>query len=287
MAAKKAAAKTDAPKKAATKKAAAKTTKKRRVAAKKTAKTRPQRRAKKKAQRVASEKTTHKKKPATQAAAKKVVAKKIAKKDTAKQARSTATERQQTRAVAKKATPPRKVQRKAAIHAAQREYQRAAQARASTRKMATRGGLTLAALDATGALERATGAIHDTVWLPAIPLDVYNAFLDIELHGAVTGSVAEVSAGAGEAFTARDGYIEGRNLELVPGQRIVQEWSTADWPVGFAPSRLTLTFIERDGGTELHLDHEQVPKDDVEKYAEAWQRHYFAPMQAHFAGADE
>ena len=64
----------------------------------------------------------------------------------------------------------------------------------------------------------------------------------------------------------------------------MQEWWTTEWPEDAPPSRLTLTFFEQDGGTELHLTHEGVPKDDVEKYAEGWRIHYLEPMHAYFRG---
>jgi len=40
----------------------------------------------------------------------------------------------------------------------------------------------------------------------------------------MTGSPAHVDGDAGGAFSAWDGYIFGRNLELIPDQCIVQAW---------------------------------------------------------------
>lgn len=57
--------------------------------------------------------------------------------------------------------------------------------------------------------------------IPASPEAIYDAWLDSKAHGAMTGSKAKASAKVGAKFSAWDGYIEGTNLELVPGERIV------------------------------------------------------------------
>jgi hypothetical protein len=54
--------------------------------------------------------------------------------------------------------------------------------------------------------------------LPAEPLEVYRAWLDSAGHTAFTGAQAEVQAQVGGRFTAWDGYIEGRTLQMeAPG----------------------------------------------------------------------
>ncbi len=63
-----------------------------------------------------------------------------------------------------------------------------------------------------------------------------------------------------------DGYISGKVLELVPGKKVVQEWKTTEWPKGFAPSKLELTFKKKNGGCELTMVHSIVPKEQAEDY---------------------
>ena len=45
----------------------------------------------------------------------------------------------------------------------------------------------------------------------------------------MTGGDAEVSERVGAAYSAWDGYITGRNVELVPGRSIVQTWRTSEF----------------------------------------------------------
>ena len=60
--------------------------------------------------------------------------------------------------------------------------------------------------------------------IPASPETIYEAWLDSDGHTKMTGSPAHATANVGGAFDAWDGYISGKNLELKPGERIVQSW---------------------------------------------------------------
>ncbi len=65
--------------------------------------------------------------------------------------------------------------------------------------------------------------------LPASPQAVYEAWLNSAAHSAMTGGKAKASKRVGAAFSAWDGYIVGKNIELVPGARIVQSWRASDF----------------------------------------------------------
>jgi activator of HSP90 ATPase len=84
--------------------------------------------------------------------------------------------------------------------------------------------------------------IKQKTLIPATPDELYEAFIDAKKHSAFTGSKATCDPKIGGAFTAWDGYISGKNLELEKGKKIVQEWVTTDWPDDYPPSRLELTF---------------------------------------------
>jgi len=86
----------------------------------------------------------------------------------------------------------------------------------------------------------------------------------------------------GGKFTAWDGYIFGKNLELEPGRKIVQGWTTTEWPEGYPPSRLEITLRKRPGGTELKMVHSNVPAEQKDEYAGGWRSFYWEPLEAHF-----
>ncbi len=105
-----------------------------------------------------------------------------------------------------------------------------------------------------------TGTIRQRILIPSIPPEeVYNALIDPKKHSAFTGSRATCDPRPGGKFTAWDKYISGKNLELVKGKKIVQEWKTSEWPEGYPSSILEFTFTRKRGGTELRMVHSKVP----------------------------
>lgn len=124
--------------------------------------------------------------------------------------------------------------------------------------------------------------IKQKTLIPATPDEVYDAFMEAKKHSAFTGSKATSDPKVGGEFTAWDGYISGRNLELVKGKKIVQEWSTTDWPDKFPPSRLELTFKEAKGGTEISMIHSNVPAEQANDLAEGWNEFYWKPLKEYF-----
>jgi activator of HSP90 ATPase len=127
------------------------------------------------------------------------------------------------------------------------------------------------------------GLIGQTIFFKAAPGDVYDALLDPKKHSAFTGSPATTSAKVGVSFTAWDGYITGKNLELVKGKKIVQEWRTTEWPDGYPVSRLEFTLASKNGGTELKMMHSNVPAEQLAKYSSGWKSAYWGPLKKYLA----
>lgn len=122
--------------------------------------------------------------------------------------------------------------------------------------------------------------------IPASPQEIYDAWLDSVAHSAMTGSEASMSDAAGDAVSAFDGYISGRNLELVPGERIVQSWRTAEFEEDHPDSLITVTLEDADGGALLTLVHTNVP-DELTSYEQGgWEEYYFEPMKAYFSAPE-
>ena len=124
--------------------------------------------------------------------------------------------------------------------------------------------------------------IKQKIVIPAAPEEVYKAFMDAKKHSAFTGSKATSSPRVGGKFSAWDGYISGRNLELEKGKRITQEWITTDWPDNYPPSKLELTFKKTKQGTEITMIHSNVPAEQADDLAEGWNEFYWKPMKDYF-----
>lgn len=116
------------------------------------------------------------------------------------------------------------------------------------------------------------------------PEELYDAWLDGEAHADMTGAAATGEAREGAPFTAWDGYISGTNLELRPGERIVQAWRTTEFPEGAPDSRVEITLTATATGTQLRLAHSEIPEGQADNYKQGWKDYYFAPMKEHFQG---
>ncbi len=124
--------------------------------------------------------------------------------------------------------------------------------------------------------------IKQTATIPAKPAAVYDALLNAKKHAAFTGSRATCDARVGGSFTAYDGYIWGKNLELEKGRRIVQEWQTTEWPQDASPSIVEFTLEEAGPGTKLTMVHSRVPAEQAEDYRQGWIDYYWDPLKEYF-----
>lgn len=116
---------------------------------------------------------------------------------------------------------------------------------------------------------------------PATPQEVYTAWLSSKGHSDMTGSPASISAKVGGEFDAWDGYIHGKNLELVPGKRIVQSWRTSEFSKDEPDSRIEITLEPVGNQTKLTLRHTGLPPHGTQ-YEQGWVESYFEPMKEYF-----
>ncbi len=110
---------------------------------------------------------------------------------------------------------------------------------------------------------------------------IYHAWLDSTQHGLMTGGGAKGSTEIGGEFTAWDGYIRGRNVELIPGERIVQTWRTSEFEASDPDSILEVILESIEVGTKLTLKHTNLPAHGMQ-YEQGWVENYFEPMQLYF-----
>ena len=127
-----------------------------------------------------------------------------------------------------------------------------------------------------------TTTITQKVLLTALPEEVYDALVNPRKHSEFTGSKATGEAKVGAKFTAWDGYISGKNLELEKGKRIVQAWVTTEWPEGYPPSRLEFTLSQVNGKTELIMVHSNVPAEQKQELEQGWTDFYWKPLMDYF-----
>jgi uncharacterized protein YndB with AHSA1/START domain len=123
------------------------------------------------------------------------------------------------------------------------------------------------------------GEIFQQIELAASPHEIYEALMDTDKHAEFTGLPADISPEVGGRFMAGDGYIEGKNLELVPDTRIVQLWRGGDFPPSHW-STLTFDLQETAAGTLLRMSHENVPENLLGGIDQGWHEHYWTPLRS-------
>ncbi len=132
-------------------------------------------------------------------------------------------------------------------------------------------------------MNAATTTINQTVFFPGVkPVQIYDAYINPKKHSEFTGAEAKCDPIAGGEFSAWDGYIIGKILELDRARRILQEWKTTEWPEGYPPSTLELLFKAMDEGTEVIMVHSNVPSHQSESYRQGWIDYYWNPLKEYF-----
>jgi activator of HSP90 ATPase len=156
--------------------------------------------------------------------------------------------------------------------------------------LAIGNGRALAAAVEDGIL-RAEESIHQEPVFKASRKRVYEALTDADQFGKVvqlsavmqsggmkTGAApVTVSREAGGAFSAFGGYITGRQVELVPNERIVQVWRAGSWDAG-SYSIAKFVLVEQGAETKIKFDHTGFPKGQAEHLAEGWRVNYWEPL---------
>ena len=117
--------------------------------------------------------------------------------------------------------------------------------------------------------------------IPARPERIYHAWLNSKEHELMTGSPAEISDQVDGEFTAWDGYITGKNLELNPPLRIFQSWRTTEFEISDPDSLLEITFVAEGPATRVTIRHSELP-DHGMQYQQGWIDAYFNPMKEYF-----
>jgi activator of HSP90 ATPase len=129
---------------------------------------------------------------------------------------------------------------------------------------------------------KALTALHYEIDFKASPQRLYEAILDQKQFAAFTGMPATIDPTPGGAFSQFSGMIVGRNIELVPNQRIVQAWRPTHWDPGIY-SITRFVFNPRGTETMLVFDHTGFPAGEYDHLDWGWHNHYWDPLKKFLA----
>lgn len=113
----------------------------------------------------------------------------------------------------------------------------------------------------------------------------------VKVWEALTNSKVITDWGAGPAtmddkvgtkFKLWGGDIHGKNLEITPKKKIVQEWFMDKWT---KPSKVTIALTYENGRTYIDLLHEDVPDAERDEINKGWKEYYFGPIKRLIEGS--
>ena len=125
--------------------------------------------------------------------------------------------------------------------------------------------------------------IQQTEPLSAPPSAVYELLTSSEKFSEMSGGApAAIDATEGGAISLFGGMITGRNIELVPGERLVQAWRANPWNAGVY-SLVRFSIEETADGSSVSLEHSSFPDGEREHLAKGWHDNYWTNMRAALA----
>lgn len=155
--------------------------------------------------------------------------------------------------------------------------------------LALRSGQAWAAAEENGLSHKAE-AIHQGVTFNHSAKLIYDALTDAKQfqeicrlsdaskHVDVNSRPAEIHPQPGGEFTIFGGYIVGRQIELVPNQRIVQAWREPNWDPGVY-SLVHFELSEQGKQTRLAFDQTGFPASAGDHLAIGWKLNYWEPLE--------
>jgi len=113
--------------------------------------------------------------------------------------------------------------------------------------------------------------------IKAQPQDVYAALTNPEIIAIWTGEEAVMEATPDTEFSWWDGDICGKNLEFETDKKIVQQWYFGEDEE--PTSIVTLKMHPDKQGTNLEINHANIPDEAYDNIIEGWKEAIVAPLR--------
>ena len=140
----------------------------------------------------------------------------------------------------------------------------------------------MATIPSTSANQSRT-SLHQEIDFKTSAERIYRALLSSKEFTAFSGAAAEIDPKPGGVFSMFGGLVVGRNVELVPNQRIVQAWRLSQ---EFSEGTYSLVKFELkavESQTRVVLDHTGFPEGHYDHLYEGWGTHYWEPLRKYLA----
>ncbi len=120
--------------------------------------------------------------------------------------------------------------------------------------------------------------IRQTHQIKAPVEKVWKVLVDCKEIEGWGGGPCEMDDKVGTKFKLWGGDVHGKNIEVVPEKKLVQEWYEGDWP---EPSIVDFRLTSKDDGTQVQLLHERVPDSEYESIDKGWNKYYLGPLKVY------
>ena len=120
--------------------------------------------------------------------------------------------------------------------------------------------------------------IKQTVHFDAPPHEIFELLMDSKKHAGFTGGRAVISRKKNGKFLAYNGWITGKNLEIVKDKKIVQLWRGADWKKDHF-SKAEFKLEKKGKGCKLTFTQTGVPDEKYSHINQGWKRQYWEKME--------
>jgi activator of HSP90 ATPase len=131
-------------------------------------------------------------------------------------------------------------------------------------------------------------SIHQEAVINATPGQVYEYLTNGEIFATATERPAQMSDREGEPFSLFGGRVEGRQIELVPAERVVQAWRFGGaHPEAWEPgvySIVRFTLRPEGDATRFVIDHHGIPPESEDRIESGYPTFYSAPLAGYFDG---
>jgi len=124
-------------------------------------------------------------------------------------------------------------------------------------------------------------AIHLEKSFPTTPESIYKLLINGAKFGDVTEMPGKGGGTEGAFFSIFGDFVTGRQIELVPNERITQAWRMMDWAPG-QYSIVRFTLVVEGAETKLIVDQVGHPEEFHEHIESNWEGFYFRPFAKHF-----
>jgi activator of HSP90 ATPase len=126
--------------------------------------------------------------------------------------------------------------------------------------------------------------VQDVVFKNTSPGDLYELYMDEKKHSIATGAPAKITSTESTSYSAHNGYISGKNLQLITNKLIVQSWRAQSWPAEDVDSTFVIYLEPIGPDTLLHAIHANIPDSAVEGIDAGWHKMYWEPWKLYLAG---